>query len=185
MIDTTVGPLTLRNEVFYEEVPSSASSIQKIQILGEGLNYTSTPEIVIVGDGSGAKAHAIVKGGKVSEIVLDNPGSGYTKVAVQINGGGGILASAQAILDSQFGYLRSYYYKDGLKIILNSNAGTVDYSKGLVTLTNFKPQKINNSLQQLSINVVPDSTILTSNMDKILTLDDTDPEAIIVNLSPR
>lgn len=185
IIDGSSGPLVLRDDVLFEEVPSSASSIQKIQIISEGLNYISTPTVTIIGDGSGAKARAIIKNGKVSEIVLENAGSGYTQALVEITGGGGVLASARAILDSQFGYLRSYYYKDGLKIILNSTAGTVDYAKGLITLINFKPQTINNDLKQLSINVIPDSTILTSVMDKILTLDDTDPEAITVNLSQR
>lgn len=185
IVDNSSGPLILREEVFFEEVPSSASSLQKIQIVSEGLNYSSTPTVTINGDGSGAKARAIIKNGKVSEIVLENSGSGYTQALVEITGGGGVLASARAILDSQFGYLRSYYYKDGLKVILNSSAGTVDYSKGLVTLIDFKPQTINNDLKQLSINVVPDSTVLTSVMDKILTLDDTDPEAITVNLTPR
>lgn len=185
IIDGSSGPLVLRDDVLFEEVPSSASSIQKIQIISEGLNYISTPTVTIIGDGSGAKARAIIKNGKVSEIVLENAGSGYTQALVEITGGGGVLASARAILDSQFGYLRSYYYKDGLKVILNSTAGTVDYAKGLITLIDFKPQTINNDLKQLSINVIPDSTILTSVMDKILTLDDTDPEAITVNLSQR
>jgi hypothetical protein len=184
VIDTSIGPLTLRPEVFFEEVPSSASSIQKIQIINAGLNYTSTPTVTIYGDGSGAMAHAVVKNGKVSDIIIDNPGSGYTQATVDISGVG-ILASAKIILDSQFGYLRTYYFNNGLKVILNSSAGTVDYSTGLVTLTNFKPQAINNSLQQLSINVAPDTTIITSNMDKILTLDDTDPDSITVNLTAR
>jgi hypothetical protein len=184
-IDNSIGALILRSEVFFEEVPSSASSIQSIKIIGAGLNYTSTPTIIISGDGSGAKAHAIVKSGKISDIVVDNPGSGYTQATVEISGGGGILASAQPILDSQFGYLRTYYFNNGLKIILNSSAGTVDYENGIVTLTNFKPQAINNELQQLSINVVPDNTILSSNMDRILTLDDTDPDAITVNLTAK
>lgn len=185
ILESQLGPITLRPEVFFEEVPSSASSIQKIQILSEGLNYTSTPTVNIIGDGSGAKATAIIKNGKVSSITLDNAGSGYTQAIVEIVGGGGVLASATAVLDSQFGYLRSYYYNNGLKIILNSSAGTVDYAKGIVTLLNFKPQAINNPLQQLSINVVPDSTVITSTMARILTLDDTDPEAITVNLSAR
>lgn len=185
LIDNSSGSLILRNEVFFEEVPSSASSIQKIQIVAEGFNYTSIPTVNIIGDGSGARAHAIVKNGKVTEIVLDNVGSDYTQALIEIVGGGGTLASARAILNSQFGYIRSFYYKDGLKIILNSTAGTVDYEKGIVNLNDFKPYTINNDLKQLHINVVPDNTILTSVMDKILTLDDTDPEAIIVSLSQK
>lgn len=184
MIDTSIGPLILRSEVFFEEVPSSASSIQKIQIINSGLNYTYTPTVTIYGDGSGAKAHAIIKNGKISDIIVDNPGSGYTQATAEIVGDG-MLGSAKVILDSQFGYLRTYYFNNGLKIILNSSAGTVDYSAGLVTLINFKPQAINNELQQLNINVIPDTTIITSNMDKILTLDDTDPDSITVNLTAK
>ena len=81
--------------------------------------------------------------------------------------------------------LRTYYYDNGVKTILNPNAGTVDYINGIVTLNAFNPSDVNNVQGVLSIQAVPTSTILYSNRDKILTLDNTDPNAINVNLTAK
>jgi Flp pilus assembly protein TadG len=69
------------------------------------------------------------------------------------------------------------------KTILNSSAGTIDYSTGKVTLTDFSPLNINNSLGQFTISVVPDSTIVSSTYNKIIALDQYDPEALSVTVS--
>jgi hypothetical protein len=69
------------------------------------------------------------------------------------------------------------------KTILNSSAGTIDYSTGKVTLIDFSPLNINNSLGQFTISVVPDSTIVSSTYNKIIALDQYDPEALSVTVS--
>jgi hypothetical protein len=64
-------------------------------------------------------------------------------------------------LDGKIGTLRTYYYDvNNLKVILNSNAGTVDYDKGLIVLNNFAPIEIDDFLGQFTISAVPDSTII-------------------------
>jgi len=177
---------TLRNEVFLEEVPQSSTFIESIKIVNPGLGYTDIPTVTILGDGANASATAVVVNGQIQSIVLNNPGSGYTQALIQITGGGGQFASAIALTAGNKGILRTYYYLNGVKTILNSTAGTVDYSTGEVILTNFNPIQINNSpLGVLSLSAVPKNTIISSSRDKIITLDNTDVNAINVNVTSK
>lgn len=173
---------TLRTEVFIEEVPTSATSIESIIILNPGYNYKSVPTVTIRGDGQGASARAIIINERIEQIIIDNPGNNYTQAIVEISGGGGVFGSASVVLQKQFGILRTYYFNKGVKYILNNNVGTVDYYNGIVTLENFNPYNINNFLAQLSINIVPDTTIIYSKHNKMLVMDDKDLEAVKINL---
>ena len=175
----------VRDQVYLEETPSSTTYLESVSILNPGYGYTSTPTITIVGDGVGATAEATVINGQITKITVTNGGSNYTQAIVQITGGGGNLASATAVLAGSSGTLRTYYYNNGVKTILNPNAGTVDYINGVVTLTAFNPSEINNTQGVLSIQAVPTSTILYSKRDKILTLDATDSGAINVTLTAK
>lgn len=175
----------LRNEVFVEETPSSGSSIISIQVMSQGFNYTSVPTVTIVGDGSGATAEAEILNGQISKINVTNQGSGYTQAAVQISGGDGLNGYALPTIDSQIGSLRSFYYLNGNKIILDSNFGVVDYLNGIITLNSFKPEQINNALEILSINVVPDTTLIKSINNRIITIDPYDYTAVKVTLSQQ
>lgn len=47
-------------------------------------NYTISPSVEIVGDGSGASALSIVTNGRISDIVMLNSGQDYTRVKVRI-----------------------------------------------------------------------------------------------------
>jgi hypothetical protein len=176
---------TVRSEVYLEETPSSTSVIDSISIINPGFSYTSTPTVTIIGDGAGATATAFVVNGQITNIVVTDPGSNYTQAIVQISGGGGSSASASAVLAGNNGVLRTYYYVNGVKTILNPTAGTVDYENGIVILTGFNPSDINNTSGVLSIQAVPTSTIISSSRDKIITLDTSDNNAINVNLSAK
>jgi hypothetical protein len=175
----------VRSEVYLEETPSSTSVIDYISIINPGFSYTSTPTVTIIGDGAGATATAFVVNGQITNIVVTDPGSNYTQAIVQISGGGGSSASASAVLAGNNGVLRTYYYVNGVKTILNPTAGTVDYENGIVILTGFNPSDINNTSGVLSIQAVPTSTIISSSRDKIITLDTSDNNAINVNLSAK
>jgi hypothetical protein len=174
----------VREAVYIEETPSSTTYIDSISVVNPGFGYTSTPVVTIIGDGSGATAEAVVVNGQVKSINVTNAGINYTQALIQITStdGNGALAQATAILAGNKGTLRTYYFLNGVKNILNANAGTVDYSAGTVTLTDFNPSAINNGLGILSIQVVPDSTIISSSQDKIITLDTTDTNAININV---
>ena len=172
----------LRTEVYLEETPSPTTFVDSISIINPGFNYTDIPTVTIVGDGSGATAEAIVVNGQVTNIIVTNPGSNYSQSSVIISGGGGSLASALVNLASNVGVLRTYFYTNGVKTILNTNAGTVDYDKGIVTLRAFSPVDVNNELAELTIEAVPTSTIVSSSRDKIITLDSFNSNSINVNL---
>lgn len=174
----------VRESVYLEETPSSTTYIDSISILNPGFGYTSTPTVTILGDGTGATAQATVINGQISSITITNGGVNYTQAIVQITStdGNGSLASAVANLAGNKGTLRTYYFENNVKRILNANAGTVNYGEGIVTLTNFNPSAINNPLGILSVQAVPTSTIISSGKDKIITLDNTDPNAININV---
>ena len=174
----------VRDSVYLEETPSSTTFVESISISNPGFGYTSTPTVTILGDGTGATARATVINGQVDSITMIDVGVNYTQAIVQITStdGNGSLASAVAILAGNKGTLRTYYFENNVKKILNANAGTVDYTQGIVTLTNFNPSAINNPLGVLSVQAVPTSTIVSSTRDKIITLDNTDPNAINISI---
>jgi hypothetical protein len=174
----------VRDSVYLEETPSSTTFVESISISNPGFGYTSTPTVTILGDGTGATARATVVNGQVDSITMIDVGVNYTQAIVQITStdGNGSLASAVAILAGNKGTLRTYYFENNVKKILNANAGTVDYAQGIITLTDFNPSAINNPLGVLSVQAVPTSTIVSSARDKIITLDNTDPNAINISI---
>ena len=174
----------LRDTVYLEETPASTTFVESISILNPGFGYTSTPIVTILGDGTGATARATVINGQVSSITVTSGGINYSQAIVQITSadGNGSLASGVAVLAGNKGTLRTYYFDNNVKRILNANAGTVEYDTGIVTLTDFTITAVNNPLGILSIQAVPTSTIISSGRDKIITLDTTDPNAINVDI---
>lgn len=183
VVDTNNNNI-IRDVVYLEETPSPTTTVESISVMNPGFGYTSAPTVTILGDGTGATAIATVVNGQINNITVTNSGVNYTQAIVQITpiDGNGSLASAVANLAGNKGTLRTYYFENNVKKILNANAGTVDYSQGIVTLTDFNPIDINNPLGVLSIQAVPTTTIISSARDKIITLDNTDPNAINVNI---
>jgi len=177
----------IRPGIFFEEVPTTVGGVATINISNQGFGYTKAPTVTIVGDGTGATAYAVLAAGRIVSLVVTNPGFNYTQAIVQITPAdgdtSGALGYADAVLEGSIGTLRTYYYFNNTKTILNSNAGTIDYATGKVTLVDFSPLNINNELGQFTISVVPDSTIVSSTYNKIIALDQYDPEAINVTVS--
>ena len=186
MIDVN-APGNVRTGVFFEEVPTTVGGVSSINVVNQGYSYTKTPIVTITGDGTGAEAYAVLVTGRVVSVVVSNPGYNYTQAVVTIeNAPGdttGALAYAAPVLEGSVGTLRTYYYENNIKQILNADAGTIDYQSGLVTLTDFAPQGVNNPLGQLAISVVPDSTIVSSTFNRIIALDEFDPDAITVTVN--
>mgnify|MGYP003351517850 FL=1 len=71
--------------------------------------------------------------------------------------------------------------------MLFRSAGDIDYDLGNLTLTNFKPTKINeNSLYPsgiLTFNMEPEVEYIVPVRNNILTLDDTDSTSISVEIN--
>ena len=175
------------NEVYVEELPSSSGGLEFVTVTNTGYGYQSAPTIEILGDGTGANAVATVVAGKIIKIDVVTPGSGYTSAVVKItpaeNDTTGALGAATAQLLGRVGSLRLYWYDNkGVKTIIKSDAGTIDYNNGLVTLKSFSPVGVANPTGQLTITSTPVSSIVSSSFNRIITVDPYDPNAITVNV---
>lgn len=79
---------------------ATPGTIDRIDIVTAGTQYTQIPTIELVGDGIGATAAAMISGGNIISIIITSPGSGYTWANVIISGGGvgANGASANAVI---------------------------------------------------------------------------------------
>jgi hypothetical protein len=183
--DNTSASL-IRKGVFFEEVPTTTGGISTINILNTGFSYIRPPIVRITGDGQNASARAVISAGRVINIIVTNPGFNYTQATVElINADGdsfGALAYAVPVLEGSVGTLRTYYFQNNTKVILNNNAGTIDYIQGKVVLNDFAPISVNNDLGQFTISAVPDSTIFSSSFNRIISINEFDPDAVKVTV---
>jgi len=177
--------------LYFEEVPQATGGVESISLINPGFGYQSPPTVTILGDGIGATAEAQMSiNGTIRDIVITNKGSNYTSAIVQITPADGDttgqLGSAVVQLEGRYGILRTYYNDNlNVKKIFNSNAGTVDYNLGIVTLDSFSPFDVNNPLGQLTISANPTTSIISSTYNRIITVDPFDPNSIIVNIIPK
>jgi len=80
----------------------SAGSVSSLTITKTGINYSSVPEVTITGDGIGATAIALIAGGQVSDLIITNPGSGYTFANVTITPPGSVLGEGNYCVAFEF-----------------------------------------------------------------------------------
>ena len=74
---------------------NNSFSVTAITVVSTGSDYTDVPNVIILGDGTGAEATAYISNGKVVSILVTNKGSGYTQApTVTLVGGNG---SSQSI----------------------------------------------------------------------------------------
>lgn len=173
--------------VYFEEVPQQSNGVESISVINPGFGYQYTPKVTIVGDGTGATAVATVVNGSISKIDVVNAGSGYTSAIAQITplagDTTGRLGTAVVNLSGRFGTLRTVYTDStNVKTVLNSNAGTIDYEEGVITLSAFAPYNVNNLLGELSISAKPITSIISSTYNRIITIDPYDNNAVVVNV---
>lgn len=170
---------------FIEENINSYQGITQINVVAPGFNYTGVPTLTISGDGTGAKARAVIVNGTINSVILDDPGEGYSFATVTISGGGGYGAVLSPILESSFGTLRTYYIDSSNKFFVSTNQGTVDHVNGIVNITNFRPIDIANQSKVVYVNVKPLNNYIIPTQNNILLLDPTDPASIQINLIPQ
>lgn len=182
---------TIIDGIYIEEVPAVTNGVETIQVINPGYGYQTAPSVQILGDGSGATAHAIITtSGSIQEIVVDEPGTGYTSAIVQITPASGDttgnLGAAVAILEGATGTLRTYYNNTlSVKSVFDSDVGSVNYADGLITLNSFGPIQVDNPLGQLTITATPASSVFSSTYNRILTVDPFDSNAITVNVTAK
>jgi hypothetical protein len=173
-------------QVFFEEVPDSFTGVDSINITNPGVNYSTAPIITISGDGIGATATASIVRGRIVRIDVTNKGTGYSAATVAITGDGS-EAAAVAILEARIGTLRSYYLKsNGEKVIVNENAGTINYDTGEVVLTSLSAlDVIDNDLYEtdvLTVNVVPENEIIPPLRNRIVTIDNENIQSVQIDI---
>lgn len=87
------------------ELTAIDGAIHVINVTNGGFGYTSSPSIVINGDGSGCTAHAVLSPtGSVAKILVDTYGANYTKASVSIIGSSASSAVAHAIISPKGGH---------------------------------------------------------------------------------
>jgi hypothetical protein len=173
--------------VYFEEVPNQTNGVDSISVINPGFGYQYTPTVTIVGDGMGATAVATVINGSIASIAVTNAGTGYTSAIAQITATSGDttgrLGAAVVNLNGSVGTLRSVYTDTtNIKTVLNSNAGTIDYSNGIITLFEFAPYNVNNLLGELALSVKPTTSIISSTYSRIITIDPYDTNSVVVNV---
>jgi len=170
----------------FDEAPQSFTGISSIQITNPGTGYTTTPTVTITGDGTNATAEAVIVNGKIQSINITNRGVDYTRATVSITGGNGYGAEALAVIDGKTGTLRTIYY-DSLaqRQIINSNAGTIDYDNGIVTINNIRFLSIDSVDGLIRVTIESEKGIIESTRDTILTIDEDDPIAISTILEKK
>ncbi len=176
--------------IYIEEVPSSTNGVESLSVLNPGFGYQSPPTVTIMGDGVGATATAVISGGTIQRIVVDSTGSGYTSAVAMITpvdgDTTGQLGAAIVNLEGRYGTLRTYYFdSNNVKTIFNSNAGTIDYQEGVITLDSFSPIQVDNDFGQLTVTTTPTTSIVSSTYNRIITIDPYDVTAITVNVTAR
>ena len=177
--------------VYIEEIPSSTGGIETIYVTNGGFGYQSTPTVKISGDGTGATAKAVLNSdGSIQQIDVVTKGSGYTSAIVTIipasNDTTGRLGAGVVNLEGQYGTLRTYYYDtNNVKTVFNANVGTIDYLNGIITLNSFNPIGIGDPLGRLTITANPATTIISSSYNRIVTVDEFDSSAILVNVTAK
>ena len=175
----TLNSSGIEQEVQFEEIPQSFSGISYIQVLDAGVNFTSPPTVTISGDGVGAEAVAIVVNGKISKIEMVNRGIDYTRAVISISGGGGYGATAIPVIDSRTGTLRTVYYNQlSERQIVNSNAGTIDYNLGTLTINDIRITSVSSADGYIRFTVQAENTVVSTNRNTIITIDGADPTSI-------
>lgn len=173
--------------VFIEETPEIRTGIESIHITDQGMNYTTAPTVTILGDGSGAIATATVLSGRIDRIELSSAGTNYTSAVVELTGGDGHSGAAVVVLESQVGTLRTYYYSSNReKIILNPNAGSINYTTGTIILDSLTVNSvIENDFYDddvLTISVPAQDENVYTVRNNILVIDEDDAKSIQISV---
>lgn len=177
-------------DVFIEDTPNSLSGIDSISVTNTGSGYLSPPTVTITGDGSGAVAKARILNGRVVGIDVISRGIDYTAATAVITSDTGSGATAKVNLQLRNGILRTFYYKtNGEKVIVNTNAGTIDYINGRVSLILLPATGVAQNDRYddnfLTINVVPFDYLILPLRNRILDIDDADSASISIEMVPE
>lgn len=177
----------ISRNVFFEEIPEARTGIHSVKIIDGGRSFTRVPTVTILGDGRGATATAEILSGKLSKINIVSPGSDYTYATIVLSNTDGYGAQNQVLLQADEGLLRTYYYKDtGEKIVVNNNAGTINYAEGRIILNSLRTfSAVENEFypdNYLTLTIQAQNEIIPALRNRILTIDNSDSRSIQVQM---
>ena len=176
---------TLR-DFYFEEVPLSYTGIYSVKVLYGGYRgqFSYAPTLKVTGDGYGAQVEAIITNGIVTAVKVIKGGSEYStvKITAYDRDGKEVPSIAfEVFIDNRVGTLRTYYYDDNsIKQISSTNAGTINYVTGTIELTNFTPIDIDNDTKVLKFYAEPESSLLQSSKNAIITIDTEDTATVSI-----
>lgn len=172
-------------ELFFEEIPLSFTGISSVNVVIGGSGFTEAPRLVIEGDGIGAKASAIITNGKITSVVIDEPGSEYTTAIVKAyDRDDNEITSIvlEVVQENKIGKLRTFYFDNNeIKTVYSADAGTINYETGEIRLNNFAPVDVKNDLKVMKFFATPESTLFSSTKNSIITIDQDDTAALSVS----
>ena len=180
---TYVDSANVERECFIEEVLQSYTGVEEIEVTAPGSGFTTTPSVIIEGDGTGVVAQALVVNGSIRKVQIINAGTGYTSATARIEGGGGTGAVLRPVLQGRYGQLKIFTIVNSVKKTVVENIGTINYKTGLVTLNNFFPTAVSDPFGTLVIKATPTKKIFSSERNRIITLDLSDPTALAVTVN--
>jgi len=173
-------------EVQFEEVPQSSTGISRIEIEEPGFGYSVAPTVTIDGDGKGATAEAVVSGGEVVSVNILNRGVDYTTATAILSGGDGVGAELTVAVDERNGTIRTIFFdSDGVRQIINDNAGTIDYESGILNINTVNIRSVPTSADSeglIRFTVGSETGVLNSTRNSILAIDIEDPASITTTL---
>lgn len=186
---------TSRNLQF-EETPLTTTGIQQINVFNGGSDLEVAPTLIITGDGYGATANSTITNGSITSVTVTDSGIDYSTAKITAyDRDGNELTDIVLIpvFENSNGSLRAFYFDDNQnKTYYNWNSGStvgsIDYSTGKITLSNFDPVDIipidptDIISKTLKFYASPKDTLLFSNKNSILTVDTDDTSSITVTL---
>jgi len=171
---------------YLEEVFNSSTGVDSISITNPGYNYIDPPTVTVTGDGTGATAVATIVNGRIDTITITKRGTGYTSALVTISGGGGQAGAASAVVQSKYGTLRLFYYNSNSeKVDINPTIGTIDYFKGELIISDLTVVQSLTDTDDIRISVEPEASIIETQQNQLLFLDEDDASAINISVVIR
>jgi hypothetical protein len=173
---------TIRS-VILEEIPQSSSGITSIRVVNSGSGYLEAPTVTIIGDGYGAEAEATIVNGKVDSITITKRGFDYTRAIVEITSDSGTGAIASAVSDASVGELRTIYYNANVeRKVVDGSAGTINYETGEVVINDINILEVLSSDGLIRLTTISDTGLIEGSKNTILTIDESDPSSIEINM---
>ena len=170
--------------VQFDEIPQSYSGITSIGITDAGSGYTTAPTVTITGDGTGATAEAVIVNGRIQKINIVNRGTDYTRAIVTITGGNGYGAKSTAVVDGKVGTLRIVYYDtNAQRQIVHENVGNIYYDTGEIEIFDLKILSVSSTDGYIRLSFESEKGIIETIKNTIITIDETDPTSITVDLA--